>query len=508
MKILFVEPVGSGLPPMGLLYLIPPLKKAGFKDIEFISIKPEDTPYERSLKKLDDILKKKPGLVCITATNPVVMDAAAVAKKAKSAGAYTILGGPGPTNSGQLIMDRFPYVDMVYKGEAENTIVSLAKKVEKGDFDFSDIKGAMFRKGGKIIEQGTNPLIMNLDGLDFPDRSLLPFATMHGVFSIVTSRGCPFNCAFCFKPIHGRTFRARTPENVIAEIKEFVKQYPKEFEAEGRQVVLADDIFNFNMDRAKKIFDEIINSKLDITVIAVNGFHANRVDEELLRKYKQANGKVLWFGADAGSEKVLGSLGKYVTLAEIRKAIVLAKKVGIETVGVHFIIGLEGETPETAQEMLDFAASLPVDDIGFNHANVLPGTRLWDFAAKHGKLLFKTDGLDFTEFKQLLPTPKFETPEFTKEQRIEAFEKSIVLMDSIRRRNTLKPHKIINFLKGLNSIDDVFWAFERAKIFFFGKNLRLIQKREKPSILKLKTTTRTWPGKKKIPDDPSERVED
>ena len=92
MKILFVEPVGSGLPPMGLLYLIPPLKKAGFKDIEFISIKPEDTPYERSLKKLDDILKKKPGLVCITATNPVVMDAAAVAKKAKSAGAYTILG--------------------------------------------------------------------------------------------------------------------------------------------------------------------------------------------------------------------------------------------------------------------------------------------------------------------------------------------------------------------------------------------------------------------------------
>lgn len=493
MKVLFAV-VGIGLPPMGLLYLIPPIEKAGYTDIELISLQKNAAEYERSWQRLDDILKKKPKLVGITSTSPMLMDAVEVARRAKKAGAFTIIGGPGPTSSGKAILEKFPEVDMVYKGEAENTILKIVKKIDKGDFDFSGVPGAVWHKGKKIIDNGKNPLIMDLNSLDFPDRKRLSFSTLHGSFSIVTQRGCPYDCAFCFKPIHGRVFRSRTPENVVTEIKQFINEFPKEFEAENRQVVIADDIFNLDLKRAKAVLDAIIKAKLNITLVCVNGFHAKTVDLELFQKYKKAGGKVLWFGADAGSEKILKNLGKHVTLDEIRNAVVLAKKAGIETVGIHFIIGLEDETPETAQETIDFAASLPVDEIGFNHANVLPGTRLWDYATTHGKLLFETDGLDLSKFPTGSPVAKFETPEFTKEQREEAFEKAVVLMDKVRRRSTLKPKKIIGFILGIKSFGDLVWAIGRVKTFLFAKNLRLAQKKPKPS--KLKTTMRNWSEKK------------
>lgn len=483
MRVLFVEPVGTGLPPIGLLYIISSLKKYLGRpvDIDFISIKKSDhPPFERSKEHLLELLNKKPDVCAITATTPVMVNALEVAKLAKKQGCYTVIGGPGATQLSKKIMEKFSYVDMVFRGEAELVAPEIIRRMDDGNFDFSDLKGPIFRKGNKIVETPQHPYIKNLDELPFPDISVLPFDSLHGAFSIITQRGCPYNCSFCFKPVHGQLVRTRSPENIFEEIKEKISQFPKEFEAENRNITIADDTFNIDIARAKKLFDLVINSGLDIKLVAVNGFHVGTVDLELLQKYKQAGGKVLWFGVESGSKKVLAKLNKGITLEKVRESVKIAKQAKIELIGAHFIIGLEDETLETARESIAFAKSLNLDNVGFNHANVLPGTRLWKYATEHGKLLFWTDGIDFSEFQQLHPTPKFETPEFTKEEREKAFEEAIVLMDQVIKRSTLRPKNVLKFVLSLKSPKDFIWALGRVKRYIVTKNLRLNPGKPRP----------------------------
>lgn len=483
MKIVLHEPVGTGIPPLGLLFLSSSLKKAGFSDITLCSVNESSGSFKRSREFFLKQLEAKP-LVLITSTTPVWSKAAESAEIAKEKGCFVIAGGPAPSIWGIKILEKYSFIDAVMQGEAELAVAEIAERLESGRMDFSGIKGLSWRKNGKIIENEKNELIPNLDELAFPDFSLLDFQTYHGAFSIMTSRGCPYNCEFCFKPVHGNKFRAMSPEKVIEEIKWVIKEFPEEFEKAKRTIVLADDIFNFDIERAKQIARMIIAENLNIRIVSVNGFHVRTVDEELFRLLQKAGMAELWFGVDSGSEKILKTIGKGITLEQVRNAVALAKKAGIQSIGAHFIIGLEGETLETARDAISFARSLPLDEVGFNHANVLPGTRLWDYALKHGKLLHETDGFDFSEFQQLNKGVIFETPEFSKKDRELAFKEASELIDYFRRRHILKPGRIINFLKEIKSIEDIGWAFERARNFLFAKNLRGIKKKPKPSSLK------------------------
>lgn len=486
MKVLFVEPVGTGLPPMGVLYLSSALKEHGYKDIKLASVAESEPSYKRSKQYLMDCLEEKPDFVGITATTPVLIKAIEIAKLAKGHGCFVMIGGAGAANIGKKILERYSFVDALCMGEAELTIVKIVGCVEKDKHQptFFGITGIVWRSEGEIIANKPASLIKDLNALPFPDRSLLDFNTYHGAFSIITSRGCPFNCSFCFKPIHKNIFRGRTPKNVAMEIQDIVERFPEQFKDSDRIIVIADDIFNCDLERAKKVLNAIKDMEVKIKVVAVNGFHVKPVDFELLEKFKEAGGIVLWFGVDSGSEEILSKLGKGITPDMVREAFKLAKKAGIETVGGHFIIGLEGETPATARETIAFAKSLPLDEVGFNHANVLPETRLWDWVMENGKLLYPTDGIDFFHYQQLKGKPVFETPEFTKEEREKAFEEATALTDKVRRRNTLKPKKILRFILSLRSFGDVLWAFDRAKVFFYSRNLRLAKKAMKPSQLR------------------------
>lgn|GEM_PF-2402634 len=481
MKIVMLEPVGTGIPPLGLLFLSACLKKNGFPDITLCSINSNSKSYERTEKYFFEQLEHKP-LVLITATIPVWKEASDYAKIAKDAGCSVIVGGPGPTIFGRRILEKFPFIDAVTCGEGEENITEIAKSAPKNDF--TGINGVIWRKNGEIIENERSGLIKDLDAIPFPDYSILDFKSYHGAFSILTSRGCPYNCEFCFKPVHGNTFRAMSPKRVVEEMKWIIETFPEQFEKANRTFTLADDIFNFDLDRAKKIAHLIIEQNLNVKLVSINGFHVRTVDQELFDLLKKAGLVEVWFGVDAGSESILKTVGKGITLDMVRNAVNYAKKAGIRTVGAHFIIGLTGETLKTAREGIAFAKSLPLDEVGFNHANILPGTRLWTYATTHGEVLHKTDGFDFTSFKQLNSGVIFQTPEFSKEDREIAFEEATKVVNYIKRKHLRNPKRIINFLKEINSVEDLFWAFDRAKTFIFSKNLRNVKRKEKPSALK------------------------
>ena len=482
MKIVLLEPVGTGIPPLGLLYLSACLKKAGFQDITLCSINESAGSFKRSREFFLQQLSEKP-LVLVTSTTPVWKNAFELAKIAKEKGCTIVVGGPAPSIFGKQVLERYPFIDAAVIGEGELVIGKVAKAAaaKKG---FEGIPGVVWRKNAKIVENEKNPLIQDLNSLPFPDFGLLDFPTYHGAFSIMTSRGCPYNCEFCFKPVHGNIFRARSPKSVLEEIKWIIQEFPQEFEKAGRTIVFADDIFNFDLERSKAIARAIINVGLKIRLVSVNGFHVRTVDFELFQLLKKAGLEVLWFGVDSGSERVLKNLGKGITLEMVRNAVKLAKKAGIPTVGAHFIIGLSGETLEAARETIAFARSLPLDEVGFNHANVLPGTRLWDYALKHGTLLHETDGFDFSAFKQLNSGVIFETPEFPKKDREKAFEEAVQVIDYFRRKHIMTPKRFLLFLKEIKSLDDFFWALGRIKVFLFAKNLRAQKRPPKPSDLK------------------------
>jgi anaerobic magnesium-protoporphyrin IX monomethyl ester cyclase len=481
MKIVLLDTVGSGIPHLGLLFLSAVLKKAGYNDVVFCSINKSSNSFKRSEEFFLKQLAEKP-LVLITATTPIWKISSDYAKIAKNAGCFVIVGGPAPTNLGKKILEKYDFIDAVVRGEGETNIAQIAKGSLTNNF--FGIKGVIWRKNGKIIENEPSMLIDDLDSLPFPDYEALDIKSYHGPFALCTSRGCPYNCEFCFKPIHGRKFRSMSPKKVIELIKWIIKTFPKEFERVERTIGLSDDIFNFNIERTKEIARLIIKEKLNIRIVSVNGFHVRSIDEELFPLLKKAGFVEIWFGVDSGSERILKTIGKGITLDLVRRAVTLAKEAGIPTVGGHFILGLTGETLETAREAIAFAKSLPFDEVGFNHANVLPGTRLWDYAVSHGTLLHETDGFDFTAFWQFNHGALFETPEFSKGEREIAFSEASEVTNYIRRKHIMKPGRVLRLLKDIRSPADVLWVVERAFTFVFSKDLRARKKRERPSDVK------------------------
>lgn len=484
MKIVFVQPIGSGTPHLGLMYLIGVLKKEGYEDIHLVSLTEPPASEKRSYKYLMNLLKQKPDIVGVTSTTPEWTKAAEICKVAKEYSDVVMVGGPGPSIFPIEILEKYPFIDVVVFGEADNTIHKIVDRIER-HISLEGIKGTAYRDNGKIIMNDPNPLIKDLDSIPYPDRDcLLDIETYHAPFSVFTSRGCPHGCVFCFKPVHGNVWRARSAQNVVDEIEFLLSKYPKTAKRIGRTISFADDIFNFDINRAKQICDEIIARNLDIKLVFENGFHVRHVDYELFQKLKKAGCVDLWFGVDSGHPEILKKIKKGITVDMVREAVKLARKAGIPMIGAHFIIGLTDETIETARSTIALAKQLDLDAMGFNHANILPGTELWNWVMKHGKLLYPIENMDYSMYKQLNAIPVFETPEFSAEQRKKVYSEAVALMDSVFRRNCLSPRKILKTALSLRSLDDILWASKKLYTILLKKNLRLQPTNVQPSLLK------------------------
>lgn len=465
---------------MGLMSLSAILKEKGYKDVTICDLNANIPYYERSMEYYKDLLKKKPDIVALTATTPIWPKTKELASIARPHCRTIILGGPHATLFREKVLEACPEIDILVCGEADNTIYNLVKAIDNKEK--LAVNGLIYRKGKKIIKNKPNDYIENLDEYPFPDRDVLNINSYHAPLSILTSRGCPYGCEFCFKPVTGFKWRGRSAENVVKEIEYLLKKYPAIAAGPHKAISIVDDNFNYDIKRAKKICDMITEKELDIEIRAVNGFHVKSVDLELFEKAKKAGFKEIWFGVESGNDEILKNLRKGITKDDVRRAVKLAKEAGIETIGAHFIIGLSGETYETAMETVRFAEELKLDNLGFNHANILPGTRLWDYVQKHGTILYKYDNMDFTKFRQAAGHPIFETPEFTKEDRIKAHTEAMKLTTKIIRKKVMTYENILRFLFRKNSYKDAVWAIKRIhELYFKTKTDAARHKKRKPS---------------------------
>lgn len=283
--------------------------------------------------------------------------------------------------------------NIVVVGEGEETLLEIVQGKE-----LKNIKGIVYREGKTVRRTPPRPPL-DPNNLPLPARHLIvhggtnkPYlssGTRYFPWSpIFTSRGCPYSCYFCNKNIFGHSFRPRTAENVLEEIDHLVKNYGV------KEINIYDDNFNFDISRAEKIMDLIIERGYKLYIRFSNGIRADKITKRLLRKMKQAGTDYIAYGVESGDPRILSQIPKGETLGDIKKAVRLTHEVNIPVSG-FFVFGLLGDTKETMKRTMNLSVSLPFDRVIFNIATPYPGTRMWEMIKQKGGEIFLTKWKDY-----------------------------------------------------------------------------------------------------------------
>lgn len=320
----------------------------------------------------DIVSSFKPDIVGISMTTLQAKSARELSKIVKTVNSniLVVVGGPHPSALKLKIFDDFPHVDVVVVGEGEHTFLEIVEGK-----DLSEIKGICYQ--GKM--NPLRPLAENLDYIPLPNLDLIDlnrfacagpdYPAASPAMFIMGSRGCPFHCTFCTHSVFGDTARLRKPESIIAEIRWLHERYGI------REIDLMDDTFNLNKERAKEIFNLIIDNGLNKGIIYRAQFRANEkmVDRELLQLAKNAGVWIIYYGVESGSQEMLDKMRKRETIKEIKRAFDLTHKVGLKTLA-HFIIGMPSETRETIMDSINLWRELKPYNQAFHHAAPYPDT--------------------------------------------------------------------------------------------------------------------------------------
>ena len=297
-----------------------------------------------------------------------------------------IIGGPHCTVQPKKCLDEISSADISVEGDGEHIISDLAKALQ-GKKKLADIAGIHYKQNNEIKKAKPAIVIENLDEIPFPARHLIDKYDMSknsrkhnfkpNFTTIITGRGCPFNCSFCTRNALGyRIFRKRSVENVVNEIKEIDEKYDS--------VMIVDDTFLADVERANEILDRIIEIKPDLDIY-VQGARVDTAEPKLYDKMRKAGVKHLYYGLESANQDVLKFYNKQATVDQIKNAVNLGHEKGFFTVGT-FILGAPIETKKHIERTIKFALSLPLDTVLFTILTYKYGSPLWEQAEKEGKL--------------------------------------------------------------------------------------------------------------------------
>jgi anaerobic magnesium-protoporphyrin IX monomethyl ester cyclase len=414
---------GSTMPTLGLLSIGAVLEKEGID----VGIVPSDV-LGLGWKGIEKrILDEEPDIIGVTATTENRFQAFELIRRARKAraDALIILGGPHASMAAEDTMAHIPDLDLVVRGEGEVTALEVCRAFEKAGLErnclrrsLAPIEGVTYRGDAGIVSNPPRAPIADLDSLPFPAFHLIPFEKYnfkidvpgHGLLqavNIMGSRGCPFECNFCATPINwGRHVRMRSPENIVREIEEHIR------ERGARVIFFYDDTFNANPKRVEAICDLIIQKKLDIFWRAE--VRLDLISRPLLEKMKKAGLFHVSFGIEAGSERVRRDIiHKNVEIADFHNLVAWCLELSIIP-NVFFIFSHPTETWAEAQEsvkIIERYRGLIEASVAVLH--VYPGTPLEKTAREMGLL-----PPDFTWTKKYrkgvitLPTAQGDVPLF------------------------------------------------------------------------------------------------
>lgn len=373
--------IKAEIPPLGLIYLASSLIENGHEAeiVDFCAEEYNDQKLMKKLVKIDAV-----GISVQSHSQGSAREIINLIKKLEP-DIPVIIGGPHCTLEPEMSLIDLN-ADISVEGDGEIALVKIADSLE-GNLPLKSIPGVFYKENGKVVHGPPAETIMNLDSLPFPARHLIEkykygelqggYNPTHGkVTSIMISRGCPYNCAFCVNRAITKKYRVRSAENVICEIKEIAKKY--DF------LHIIDDNFFVNKKIANEILDFLIKEKHGLE-IWISGVRVDVANKETFNKMKKAGVTTISMGIESGNQDILDYYNKKITLDQIRKSVELARKTGFYTVG-YFIVGSPLETEKHIKKTIDFAKSLPLDHATFSPFAYLKGSPIWNDAFKQGKI--------------------------------------------------------------------------------------------------------------------------
>jgi len=380
MKILFAQAPARKLakealivPPLGIAYLAAVARKAGH-DVSVLDAFAEGLTLQQFASRVAEAGADMVGITGMTPVFDTVRDAIVAARPHAR---WLVLGGPHATSMREKVMQENPELDFAVCGEGEVSFMDLIAALEDGRSP-TGIPGVVTKDGVGPIR----PMLNALDELPFPARDLLPNARYRyplclgrRVTTMITSRGCPYTCIFCDKSVFGSRWRARSAENVLAEIDEVVKRYGV------NTIIFYDDLFTLKTDRLKAICRGLIERKYNLTWKAEG--RVDLADEFVLHLMRKAGCDTIAYGVETVNQHGLDYLGKRTRPDQVRKAFKLTRAAGIKTMG-YYILGIPVETYADAVATVRFAIELKTDYAQFSVLSPLPGTRLYQDAVERG----------------------------------------------------------------------------------------------------------------------------
>lgn len=399
MKVLLALPrfAPNTNPPLGLAYIASYMRSLGH-DVEILDPTFEGKEFaEKRLRNPDyGIL----GISAYTMNFNKSVDMCRIAKEANK-DVFTVIGGVHPTIMPEESLEP-ECVDAIAIGEGEQTFSELASEISKANPDLESIKGLFFKKGEKEIKNELRPLMEDLDSVPFPARDLLPmeqylnaslgrsaWAVKQPSTSIITSRGCPFQCTYCSSHLmFGRKTRFRSPQNVIDEIEQLKRDY------KIRGLSIIDDTFTLGGKRVGEFCELVKLRKFGIEWIC--NARVDTVNEQMLNDLSSGGCVGIAFGVESGDQEILDKvLKKGITLEKVKTAFALAHNAGLET-DAYFMLGIPGETLEQMEKTIQFAKEIKADYANFQITRPMPFTEMFDMAKKYGVVNVKSlDDYDF-----------------------------------------------------------------------------------------------------------------
>jgi radical SAM superfamily enzyme YgiQ (UPF0313 family) len=433
-------------PPLGLAYICAVLKKKGHNcsiiDANILRLK-NDTVLE----KIKTYNPKLIGISMNVVTAPSGIELAQLIKK-QLPKVKLIVGGPFPSSMPDEVLNSSQADALVY-GEGEETVLEVVNKLKAGENPFQGTKGLFYRgKEGSLIQGGPRSRIKSLDTLPFPAYEELPDVSIYKSRSrkfpvgwVFTSRGCPYDCGFCFKKIFGRKVTFHSPERIINEIEFLIKNYGV------RQIDILDDNFTANIKRGEAVLDEIIKRNLNIAINLQNGIRTENITHDFIKKMKKAGVYKVGIGVESGDEGILKVMKKELNLEQVLSVSKMARKMGISVSG-FFILGYPGETETTLQKTIDFSKKMNPHVANFSLALPFPGTETHDMVEKKGHFLIDIKQgflTGFTGSKML-----FKYGDLEPETVVRYFKKA-------HRSFFMRPYKVVDLITQIKSLTELMW---------------------------------------------------
>jgi radical SAM superfamily enzyme YgiQ (UPF0313 family) len=368
--------------PLGTLYAASALKAAD------ISVAVFDTMLETPEPGFVDALKQvRPKIVaiyeddfnflskmCLTRMRELAWQ---LAHEAHRAGAVVIAHGSDATDQAEAYLRNG--VDFVLRGEAEQTLVELCSAILSGH-PHLEIPGLVYLNGtGSLVQSADRtPKNLSWNTLPRPARELIDlepyrhaWTSAHGQFSanVVASRGCPYRCNWCAKPISGNKFQIRPARSVAAEIRELKEMYGVQ------HIWFGDDVFALNHHWVQDFANEIeaMHCALPFKIQS----RADLMTHTTVAGLKRAGCTEVWMGAESGSQKILNAMDKGLRVSEVVTA---RSRLAYENIRACYFLqfGYPGETWEDIQQTIALVRDTHPDDIGISLSYPLPGTVFYD----------------------------------------------------------------------------------------------------------------------------------